>query len=1160
MRTLLAVPLRKDGTLLGFISAFRVEVRPFSENEIAVLESFAAQAVIAIENARLLTEQREALEQQTATAEVLQVINASPGDLVPVFDAMLEKAVRLCESSFGILATYDGECLHNVATRGVPPALADFLREPIRPTPGTSVQRIVHGADVVHVADIIDDEAYRSGVPGRRALVDLGGGRSQLVVALRRDDTLLGLINVYRQEPRPFSEKQIALLQNFAAQAVIAMENARLLAELRQRTGDLQELLEYQTATSDVLKVISRSTFDLPPVLQTLLATAARLCDADLGAIAIREGDAYRMAASYNPATPEYDAFFRGRLMPTDRGSVTGRTVLEGRIVHVADVMSDPEFALAEAVKLGGARTVLGVPLWREGGVAGVIILGRVPVLPFTDRQIELVSTFADQAVIAIENTRLLTEQQEALEQQTATADVLQVINASPGNLAPVFDAMLEKAIRLCESQFGIFNAYDGEYFHAAAAQGISHGLAEYLRTPFRAGPGVALYRIVQGEDVVHIADITDDDAYRLGDPGRRAVADLGGARSQIIVALRKDGTLLGAINIFRQEVRPFSDKQIALLQNFAAQAVIAMESARLLTEQREALEQQTATAEVLQVINASPGSLTPVFDAMLEKATRLCEAACGQLATYDGEHFKFVAVHGEANFVQEQRGLGLLSPSVGVTWPPIVAGELAIHLPDVRETELYRNGHEGARRFVDNGGGRSLLSVALRKDEVLLGVLSIYRQEPRRFLSKQIALLENFAAQAVIAMENARLLTEQREALEQQTATAEVLQVINASPGNLTPVFDAILEKAHSLCGAAMGALATYDGAHFRAVATRGYTRNHDAAIRQPFAPNNFHQALLRGERLSHVADIRAVDIGQHAISRSVIENTNMRTFVTVPLRKDGVLLGFISAWRVEVRPFSEKEIALLENFAAQAVIAMENARLLGELRQRTSDLEESLEYQTATSDVLKVISRSTFDLQPVLDTLVQTAARLCEADFATISTRDGVLYQAVAIWSGTPEFGTFIRGRSFAPNRTSVTGRTVLEGQVVHVADLTADPEYAVTEAVTLGGVRTLLGVPLLREGQVVGVINLGRMRVEPFTDRQIELVRTFADQAVIAIENVAPADRTTGGVGTADCHRRGAAGDQRIAGQFGTGIRYDAGKGDAPVRRRVRIVLHL
>src|SRR6516162_2817847 len=422
------------------------------------------------------------------------------------------------------------------------------------------------------------------------------------------------------------------------------MKNARLLGELHARTSDLEEALEYQIATSDVLKVISRSTFDLQPVLDMVAETAARLCDAGYGAIYRRDGEVYRIATAvaFSPdtieATRRFREFVEDQPLAADRGSITGRVVLEGRTVHVADIATDPEYRIGEATTLAKVHTHLGVPLLREGEPIGVIVLARHRVEPFTERQIELVRTFADQAVIAIENTRLLNETREALEQQTATAEVLQVINSSPGDLAPVFDAMLEKAMRLCDASDATFYTLDGERARFAAARGTSV-VVEWARqqSVIDPPPGSSIDRLRRGERFVHLLDARETETYRVS-PLYREMIDVSGCRSSIAVALRREETVIGVIAIYRQEVRPFTDKQIALLQNFAAQAVIAMENARLLTETREALEQQTATAEVLQVINSSPGDLAPVFDAILEKAHALCGAEIGSLTIYDGE------------------------------------------------------------------------------------------------------------------------------------------------------------------------------------------------------------------------------------------------------------------------------------------------------------------------------------------------------------------------------------------------------------------------------------------------------------------------------------------------------------------------------------------
>src|SRR5215472_2428150 len=577
--------------------------------------------------AEALAERDEGEAQKVAMTEVLQVINSSPGDLAPVFDVMLERATRLCDAAFGHLSIYDGELIHAMAIHGASPEHAELLRSmPYRPEPGNALYDLAQGAPYLHEADISQSETYRSGVGGYRILVDVAGARTALWMSLRKEGTLLGVFTIYRQEVRPFSEKEIALLESFAAPAVIALENTRLLGELRERTRDLQESLDYQIATSDVLKVINRSTFDLQLVLDTLVEIAVRLCKADTGALSIREGNLYRAAANFG-FFPEHKAFAQTQPQRPGHGGVVARVLLGRRPVHVLDIASDPEHSAPEMVTPGDMRTVLGVPLLREGEPIGVIGLSRSRVEAFTEQQIELVSTFAEQVVIAIENARLLTETREALEQQTATAEVLGVINSSPGDLVPVFEALLDKALRLCEASYGTLLTWDGERLHRSAFRGASVELLEALggSEPVMPPPGSVADRLLRGEDIIYTADITQDPSF-VRSPRVQILGRVGGVRGYIAVPLRKDNRLLGFIAIYRREVRPFTDKQIALLQNFAAEAVIAMENARPLTETREALEQQTATAEVLQVINSSPGDLAPVFDAILAKAHELCD------------------------------------------------------------------------------------------------------------------------------------------------------------------------------------------------------------------------------------------------------------------------------------------------------------------------------------------------------------------------------------------------------------------------------------------------------------------------------------------------------------------------------------------------------
>ena len=1115
IRTAVGTPLRSHGLAIGALVVYRNVLQPFAPAELQLLQSFADQAAIAVENARLFEAERqrpqeltEALEQQTATSKVLEVISSSPGELEPVFVAMLENAVRICDAEFGNIYRREGQFLHLAAAHNTPPALArERENVPLTIEQNHLIAPMMVTKAVNQIVDAAADPAYTERRdPAAVTAVELGGVRTCIAVPMLKDNELIGSFSLYRQEVRPFTDKQVALVASFANQAVIAIENVRLLSELR-------ELLEQQTATADVLRVISSSQGELGPVFQAMLENATRICSASFGTLLMYEGDEFRRVARHN--MPQVFAADGARHLrpPFDGAPSLKQLVSTKRVVHITDMAAEhPEDPI---YVLGGARSILVVPMIKDGALKGCINVYRREVRPFADKQIELLTNFAAQAVIAIENARLLSELRqrtddltESLEQQTATADVLRVISSSPGDLNPVFQAILESATRLCSANFGLFLLLEGEAFRVSAMHNMPDDFAKHWRREpvFRPNKKAPAARSIASKNVVQVLDLRQDEAYRAGDPPLVSLVDAGGARTLLNVPMLKEGEPIGSMTIFRRDVRAFTDKQIDLVKNFVAQAVIAIENARLLTELRVSLEQQTATADVLRVISSSPGDLEPVFNSILQNATRICGASFGNLELSENGAFRLGAMFNAPTAFAEQRTREpLIRPHPLSALARVVETKQFFQIENLPEHPSYKERFAPYVHLVEGAGARTLLVVPLLREDELIGALGIYRQEVAPFTDDQITLVQNFAAQAVIAIENARLLSELREALEQQTATSDVLKVVSSSPGDLEPVFASMLENAVRICGATFGTIYRTGPGGLQVVTTQNMpaalAEHRHSAQYSPAAPETPLGDVVATKAVVHVADMtKHPAYAERRVPALVsgVEVGGVRTWLGVPMVKDDQLIGAFVLHRQEMRPFSDKQIALVTNFANQAVIAIENTRLLSELR-------ELLQQQTATSDVLKTISRSTFDLQTVLQTLVESAARLCDADKATITRQKGEFFYRAESYGFSAAFMDSVRDVPVLPERRSASGRALLEGTVVHIPDAHKDPDYQFTEALKHGEFRTILGVPMLREGVPVGVFALTRAEVRPFSAKQIELVSTFADQAAIAIENV-------------------------------------------------------
>ena len=546
---------------------------------------------------------------------------------------------------------------------------------------------------------------------------------------------------------------------------------ASITADLKKEDANLrQELVQsraQQQATADVLKAISRSKSDLSSVLQALVASAVRVCGAEKGTITRRIDGLFYRAESYG-FSDKFMEYVKGVPVIPERKTATGRALLEGRIVHIPDVLIDPDYAFGDAQKLGNFRTLLGVPMFQDGEPVGVLALTRSEVQPFSEREIEAVSTFADQAAIAIENARLFNEVQartrdltEALEQQTATSDVLGIIALSRGDLRPVFDALLANALRLCEAQQGILFRIDDGLFETVSSVGDFVAILPTGR--FAMPPETNMGRMLATRDTVHDHDLAASPGYLKRLPAPVAAVEISGVRTCLHVPMLKDGKVVGAFVIFRTHVRPFSDKHIELVKTFASQAVIAIENTRLLNELRESLDRQTATSEVLKVISSSQGNLEPVFRSIIANAFRLCDAKIGGLWLAEGDGYRIAAHKGfsSTSFDKYMEQNPVLHPSPESPLSVVARTKQLLQIPDMREHPDYVNGFAPIVALVEVAGARTLLEIPLLKDNVVIGAFGIFRQQVELFDEKQIELLQNFAEQAVIAIENTRLLHE---------------------------------------------------------------------------------------------------------------------------------------------------------------------------------------------------------------------------------------------------------------------------------------------------------------------------------------------------------------------------------------------------------------
>src|SRR5262245_33883010 len=895
-------------------------------------------------------------------------------------------------------------------------------------------------------------------------------------------------------------------------------------ARVRDLEQQLAEARAQQAATAEILRVIGISPTDPQPVFDAIVQSAQRLLAGHGSALTRVVGDQLHLAAFTTGSQSGNDATRAvfPMALASDK-SVHPRAARARVPVIITDIETEPTFRdMREIARKRGYRSVMAVPMLRDGEPVGTISVTRPEAGPFTDADIALLQAFANQAVIAIENVRLFNETKEALEQQTATSEILRVISSSPTDVQPVFDTMAANALRLCDATLSGIFTFDGELIHLVALDQFSPEGADALRDAFPTPPGRGsnTARAILTRRVAHIPDVHEDPEYVL-----QGLAQTADYRSNLSVPMLREGHPIGALTVAKAEPGPFSDKQIALLQTFADQAVIAIENVRLFTELQEknraltdahaqvteALEQQTATSAILRAISQSPTDAQPVFDVIVENACRLCDGVFANAVRFDGALMHNMAEYGFSPEAREMllRAFPTASLAQSLSGRAILSGAV-VQSEDMSVDVETTISHQLSRLM----GFRAQVSVPMLRDGVPVGAITVARRESGLFPERQVALLQTFADQAVIAIENVRLFKELQsrnrdlaQTLDQQTATSDILRVISGAHIDAQPVFDTIVQSAARLCNANVAAVFRSDGRMVYNPANYGDTPDALAAVRarypRPLGMDSAAGAAILTRSVVHFPDIEESSM-EHV--RQVGRLLGFRSVVAVPMLHEGEAVGALLVARREQGWFSDAEVGLLKTFGAQAVIAIENVRLFTELQARTADLSRSVEQLTALGEVGRAVS-STLDLETVLITIVSRAVWLSGLDSGVVFEYDDSaeeFVQRVATDSG----GALAEARRTTRIRKGegVLGRTAVTLEPAQVPDISAPGAYEsrLRENLIESGIRALLAVPMVREDRLIGCLVVSRNQAGDFPAETIALLRTFATQSALAIQN--------------------------------------------------------
>ena len=1141
--------LFSDDEWIGNINLVRHEVRPFEESDAAILHAFADQAVIAIANAGLFNELEErnreitaALEQQTAMSEVLEIISRSTQDEQPVLEEIARQAGQLLgaprvmlhtmvEGKLRINSGYDEpgspweaskEGLYSIEIDPnehpeVPPARA--LRE---------LRWIAHTQrrdDAVH-ADLPETIAAL-----RDLQLDMAETFSGICVPLVKSGVGIGVLQCDFPGEHRFTDAEVKVLETFADQAVIAIENARLIRELEERNTEVAEALDQQTAMAEILEIIAVSPTDTQPVFQAIADRALILAGADRCDFWFVEGEEMVRWARSGPQSSDIQVI--GARRPSSE-MIAGRAATSRDVIRLDDVSASAENETERRFfQSTGERSAMFVPLLRDGAPVGVFTLGHKEPNRFTTEHETLLKTFGSQALIAMENTRLFTEQQEALERQAAMAEVLEIIAASPTDPQPVFEAILASARRLSGARAGAVGLVDGDEIRIASQDHDPDWETWQIRSTIPLG-GNAASLAIETKQTVHVPDILEEfDRF----PGAEELYAQMGHRTTLVLPLVLRGEAIGNLSLVHDEVLPFSDAQIAVMEAFADQAVIAIENSRLFneleernTEIGEALELQTASSEVLQLISERPGDLQTVLDGIVRRAMTLCDADAGTMFVLHGDRMRIEASAGN-EAVPEHVGEEFDAANLMVTREAEESHQ-PVFMDDYADERYFGSASYelGMRLSV-----RSNLLIPMFHEGRFIGQINVNRTEVRPFDAKQAEILQTFADQAAIAIANAGLFNELEErnrevteALEQQTAMSEVLEIISRSTQDEQPVLEEIARQAAKLIGSdaasfyqlhegnlSFTAIHVVPGSGFDDIDMDRWTGttwpvDDDSTTVLPVA--------IRG-RVPQKYTLRSGTdaLRDHPLGSAIeemLQTVGSYSGLIVPLVKGSEGIGALDVQSVGERRFNDRDTKLLQTFADQAVIAIENARLIRELEESNRETTEALEQQTAMSEVLEIISRSTHDEQPVLEEIARQAAQLIGAEIANFMRLDGeelrytAFYWPADLIESAKEPFQRLAGFSIDVNDESLPQSAAVSGMSPTVYTLRPGTEphqaFSALAPEEMPGISSCIVVPLIKDGQGIGALELAIRGEHRYDDREIKLLQTFSDQAVIAIEN--------------------------------------------------------